>query len=315
MVSKAVIIREKVKAVDATIKKMLSEETVLAAMPEHMDATRLRRVLRSVFQENPRLLEANRGSLLSAVMTCAELGLEPGKLGQAYLVPYGGKVMFIPGYKGLISLARNSGLVTSLYANPVYNNDDFACVYGTDGTEGLRHAPNFDDRGSLRLFYAVAHFTGGGSVYEVMTLEDVEKVRDGSDGYKAFKAGKIKDNPWNSSFVQMGRKTLIRRLSNYLPQEVQRAVVYDNAADQGEYYNDATIEGEAEVVEDDQSDDQSDDQADDQTDDQLGPEAEKPAEKKKPAAKKKKTHSNHDNPPEPEEPPPASDGDGLGFGD
>ena len=62
---------------------------------------------------------------------------------------------------------------------------------------------------------------------------EVEKVRDGSEGYKAFKAGFTKSTPWNDHFVQMGRKTLIRRLANYLPRSVQKANAFEDAFDRG----------------------------------------------------------------------------------
>src|SRR5215469_13248226 len=96
------------------------------ALPKHLTADRLLRVVMSAVQNTPKLLECDRTSFFSAVMTCAQLGLEPdGVLGQAYLVPFAGKVSFIPGYKGLISLARNSGDVTSIAAHEVRDNDTF----------------------------------------------------------------------------------------------------------------------------------------------------------------------------------------------
>ena len=55
---------------------------------------------------NPKLLKYDRTSLLNSIYTAFQLGLEPdGALGQAYLIPFNGKVQLIPGYKGLIILA------------------------------------------------------------------------------------------------------------------------------------------------------------------------------------------------------------------
>ena len=69
----------------------------------------------------------------------SQLGLYvDGVLGHAYLVPYwNGKekrreVQLIPGYKGLIDLARRSGSVESISARVVYKNDDFDFEYGLD---------------------------------------------------------------------------------------------------------------------------------------------------------------------------------------
>jgi len=128
-------------------------------------------------------------------------------------------------------LAFNSGDVTSLKAMEVCENDHFSYEYGLD--EHLRHKPAAGERGEVIAFYAYARLRGGGFVFEIMSRAEVEKVRDGSEGYKAFKAGFTKSTPWNDHFVQMGRKTLIRRLSNYLPRSVQKANAFEDAFDRG----------------------------------------------------------------------------------
>ena len=75
----------------------------------------------------------------------------------------------------------------------------------------------------------------GGVQWEVMTLAAVLSVRDKSEGYRAFKEGKIRSNPWDTHFEEMGKKTVIRRLFKYLPVsvEIQHAVSLDEMADAG----------------------------------------------------------------------------------
>lgn len=226
----AVQVKQESDNVRGLLEKMKGQFEM--ALPKHVTPDRLIRVALTAVQNTPKLLECDRRSLLSAVMTCAQLGLEPdGVLGQAYLVPFKGKVQFIAGYKGLISLAFNSGDVTSLKAMEVCENDHFSYEYGLD--EHLRHKPAAGERGEVIAFYAYARLRGGGFVFEIMSRAEVEKVRDGSEGYKAFKAGFTKSTPWNDHFVQMGRKTLIRRLSNYLPRSVQKANAFEDAFDRG----------------------------------------------------------------------------------
>lgn len=226
----AVQVKQESDNVRGLLEKMKSQFEM--ALPQHVTPDRLIRVALTAVQNTPKLLECDRRSLLSAVMTCAQLGLEPdGVLGQAYLVPFKGKVQFIAGYKGLLSLAYNSGDVTSLKAMEVCQNDEFSYEYGLD--EHLRHKPAGGDRGDVIAFYAYARLKGGGFVFEIMSRAEVEKVRDNSEGYKAFKAGYTKSTPWHDHFVQMGRKTLIRRLSNYLPRSVQKAAAFEDAIDRG----------------------------------------------------------------------------------
>lgn len=230
MAMNALQVKQESDTVRTLLEKMKGQFEM--ALPKHVTPDRLIRVALTAVQNTPKLLECDRRSLLSAVMTCAQLGLEPdGVLGQAYLVPFKGKVQFIPGYKGLISLAFNSGDVISLKAMAVRERDNFSYEYGLD--EHLRHKVASGDRGEITDFYAYARLKGGGFVFEVMSRAEVEKVRDGSEGYKAFKAGFTKSTPWHDHFEQMGRKTLIRRLSNYLPRSVQKAAAFEDAYERG----------------------------------------------------------------------------------
>ena len=196
------------------------------ALPKHLNADRLARVALSTIQQNPKLLECDRASLLSAIMSCAQLGLEPdGLLGQAYLVPFkvGGnyRVQFIPGYRGLIDLARRSGDVSSISAMPVYENDDFTIDYSQEPP--FKHMPKLKgDRGAVIGFWALARFKDGGTHFEFMTVDEVIGIRDRSQGYMAFKKGFTKSSPWETDFSEMGKKTVVRRLCKYLPMSVAR---------------------------------------------------------------------------------------------
>ena len=213
------------------------------ALPKHLTADRLCRIVMTAVQTTPKLLECDRRSFFAAVMSCAQLGLEPdGVLGQAYLIPFGSKVQLIVGYKGLISLARNSGDVVSIAAHEVCRNDHFKYVFGLE--EKLEHIPASGERGEITHFYAVAQFKGGGHHFDVMTREEVETIRDSSSGYKTAlrfaKTGQDPQTPWVQNFVEMGKKSAIRRIAKYLPMNVQKAAaiseMYENGrhADLGE---------------------------------------------------------------------------------
>lgn len=211
------------------LEKMKSQFAM--ALPKHVTPDRLLRVALTCIQNTPKLLECDKTSLYAAIMTCAQLGLEPdGVLGHAYLIPYGNKVQFIPGYKGLLALARNSGEVVSITAHEVREHDEFEYEYGLN--EVLSHKPAHDERGEITCFYACAKFKDGGHHFDVMSLQEVEDIRDNSQGYIAAKKWK-KESPWDTHFVEMGRKTLIRRIAKYLPLNVQRASSMEDYADMG----------------------------------------------------------------------------------
>lgn len=231
-----------------------------AALPKHMTADRMARICTTEIRKNPYLLKCDPKSLFGAIIQAAQLGLEPGSaLGHCYLVPYKRDLTLIIGYRGMIDLARRSGQIVSINARPVFEGDQFTYSFGLE--DNLHHVPcEVDQRGEITHFYAVAKLAGGGVQWEVMHRSEIESIRDHSEGYRAFKAGKIRTNPWDSHFEEMGKKTVIRRLFKYLPVsiEMQTAVGLDEQADAGvPQQNDAVITGEWEVVEDEDADDES----------------------------------------------------------
>jgi recombination protein RecT len=187
--------------------------------------------------KNPKLLECSRESLMLSVMQAAEMGLEPGgALGEGYLIPYKNKVkgadgterwvmqcQFIPGYRGLISLARRSGQILSIEAHVVHASDEFACGLGLDPY--LKHTPAWEaeEPGALRFVYAVAKLCDGGTQFEVMSKAQVNAIRARS---KASSFG-----PWVTDYEEMARKTVVRRLFKYLPVSVEMAQALEVQAD------------------------------------------------------------------------------------
>lgn len=132
----------------------------------------------------------------------------------------------IPGYRGLIDLARRSGAVQSISAEIVYERDVFKLSLGVENK--IDHAPCLDgDRGEFKLVYAVATFKDGGYQFIWMTKGQVEAIRERS---------KAKDSgPWVTDYEEMVKKTAIRRLCKMLPMSVElaAAVALSDAADTG----------------------------------------------------------------------------------
>lgn len=250
------------------IKYLLeSRKAEIAAMlPKHLTAERLMKVAQIAATTTPALLECDIPSLVSAIGQCAMMGLEPNTvLGHAYLLPFNTKrkdskgnerwvksVQVIVGYKGLIDLARRSGQIVSIAAHEVREKDQFDCVYGLQ--EKLEHRPHMDgDRGQIVCFYAVAHLKDGGHAFEVMSVAQINAIRDAAEA-----KNKRKSAVWSDHYVEMGRKTVIRRLAKYLPLsiEMQTAVALDEAATAGrdQRLDDSTIDGVFTQVETDAPD-------------------------------------------------------------
>lgn len=161
-------------------------------------------------------------SFFGCLLACASLGLEPnGPLGHAYIIPYGNTCNLVLGYKGLIDLARRSGDVQAIVAHEVCQNDDFKFDFGT----GELPSHTFDltkPRGNMIAVYAIAKFKDGSYHFDLMTKAEVDQIRNLSKAKNS--------TPWAEHYVEMAKKTVIRRIAKYLPMDVQKAAAYDGAS-------------------------------------------------------------------------------------
>lgn len=203
------------------------------ALPQHLNADRMARIALTEFRKNPKLGECEPQSVFAAVLMASQLGVEPGLMGQAYLIPYGKECQLQVGYQGLLDLVRRAGMVKSIEAHVVYERDKF--TYKTGLETVLEHEPYLDgERGEMRLAYAVAQLTDGGHHVEVMSRAQIEKNRDRSQNVRNA-AKWNKQTPWDTDTEEMWRKTVIRRIAKYLPKsaELQTAISLEDAAARG----------------------------------------------------------------------------------
>lgn len=244
------------------VKKFFESQkaTLMAVLPQHVSADRMLKIALGAMRTTPKLNSCTIESLFGAVVQCSQLGLEPNTpLGHAYLIPFDNRrsgkteVQIVFGYKGLVDLARRSGQIVSISAHEVCEHDEFEFEYGLD--EKLAHRPAMlKPRGDVVAFYAVAKMVGGGHAFEVMSRQQVEEIRDASQNYKF--AREKSQTVWGQHFVEMGRKTVLRRLVKYLPVSIElaTAAVLDGKAEGGETQDlGATLTGEFEIVERNQS--------------------------------------------------------------
>ena len=211
----------------AYIKRMEGE--IKKALPSVLTPERFTRIVLSALSTNPKLQETTPESFLGAMMTAAQLGMEPNTpLGQAYLLPYYNskkrclECQFQLGYKGLIDLAYRSGEVSTIQAHVVYEHDKFSYAYGLEPQ--LEHVPAMGDRGSPTHVYAVFRTKDGGYSFGVMSIDDVR--RHAQRYSKSFE-----DGPWHTNFEEMAKKTVLKRILKYAPlkSDFVRGVSQDGA--------------------------------------------------------------------------------------
>ncbi|MEY4673856.1 MAG: hypothetical protein RL148_1640 [Planctomycetota bacterium] len=210
------------EAMRLTLTRMSSE--FQAALPPQIPVEKFLRTTITAIQMQPTLLEADRRSLLGACMKAAQDGLLlDGR--EAAAVIFGGKggarVQYMPMLGGLLKKLRNSGELASIAAHVVYDTDQFSYELGDH--ESITHKPFLGvNRGKPIAVYAIARTKDGAIYREVMSLADVEKVRNVS---------RAKDSgPWTQWWDEMAKKTVIRRLCKRLPSsaDLDAVIASDN---------------------------------------------------------------------------------------
>ena len=218
--TKAVATKSKRGTMQDYVQSMQGE--IKKALPAVITPERFTRMTLSAISTTPKLAECTPQSFLGAMMTAAQLGVEPNTaLGQAYLIPYkrnmkdaNGKwqsvleCQFQLGYKGMIDLAYRSGEISVIQAHAVYEADDFEYELGMEPV--LKHRPATKDRGEPIAYYAMFKTKDGGYGFEVMSIDDIRR--------HAQKFSKSYDNgPWQTNFDEMAKKTVLKRVLKYAP--------------------------------------------------------------------------------------------------
>ena len=175
---------------------------IAKVLPKHLTPERMARVALTATLKTPALLNCLPESFMNAMLVCSQAGLEPdGRL--AHLIPFGNQVQVIFDYKGLVTLALRNG-AESVFADKVCEYDFFEAGV-EQGRKVITHRPNWSKpRGTPFCYYAVCK-RGNEVDWEVMSLDEVEAIRERS---RAAKSG-----PWVTDFDEMAKKTVLRRMS------------------------------------------------------------------------------------------------------
>lgn len=199
-----------VEQVQASLNKPESLASLKKNLPDHISPERFTRVAMMALQRNPKLVASDieRATLYTAIQACAQDGLLPDGR-EAALVPFGGKIQYMPMVAGLLKKVRNSGELKTIMAQTVYEKDPFSYFVDENG-EHLSHKPDLmePNRGKLKGVYALAQTKDGGIYMEVLSKAEVEKAKA---------VGRSGGAIWNAWESEMWEKTALRKLCKRLP--------------------------------------------------------------------------------------------------
>lgn len=212
------------------------EGHIARRLPSHVEAGAF---LAAVRDRLPALEGCSPASILDAVLACASFGFVPDGR-EAVLTRDGSLAVFIPTYRGYVKAMHQSGVVTSVRVEFVYEGDEFVYEPTRPAPDDFRHVPNLDvprsRKGEPKFAYAFAWLRGGDrSQPVILSREDGEEIRDKySRAYqRAVDAGR-EDSFWHLDFWAMTRKSAIRRLVKVVPTsaELRALEAVDEAADE-----------------------------------------------------------------------------------
>ena len=171
-----------------------------------------------ILESNAYLMKANPVSIKNAIINIALTGLTLNPaLKYAYLVPRNSKeglnIILDISYMGMIKLLTDAGAVKNIDAEVIYSGDKFDYRKGSEPY--IKHSPALSNRGEKIGAYAIAYFRDGGSQFEILGKEEIEKIRATSESYKNEKARPY--SPWETWEDEMWKKSALKRLFKLLP--------------------------------------------------------------------------------------------------
>lgn len=175
------------------------------ALPKQILSAKFIRTAETYLRLHPSLMECQIVTLYAAIQEAAQDGLLiDGRDGA--LIPFKGRVKWVPMVGGICKRARNSGEIKSIAANVVYKNDEYDHWIDETG-EHFKHRPGTGERGKAMLTYAFCQTKDGGVYFEEISEEEMGKIE---------KMAQASDSPWNGAFKdEMKKKSALRRLLKY----------------------------------------------------------------------------------------------------
>lgn len=203
---------------------------IARALPRHINPERMARIATTEYRKNPKLGECEIRSVFGAIITLSQLGLEPGVMGAAYLIPYKGVCTAVPGWQGLADLVARAGRA-SVWTGAVYEGDEFEYAFGD--RPHITHRPSDDDEApgpeKLTHVYAVGRIKGAEwPVIDVWSRAKVTKHRD--------RFNKVGNAHYSYQHFEMyARKVVLLQVIKYMPKsvELQKATDLADASEKG----------------------------------------------------------------------------------
>ncbi|BAH05414.1 recombinase RecT [Clostridium kluyveri] len=202
-------------------------ETKKEALPKDFNKSRFLQNCMTVLQDTKDIDKCQPISVARTMLKGAFLGLDFFNR-ECYAIPYNGNLQFQTDYKGEIKLAKKYSInpIKDIYAKVVRKGDEFQeSIVNGHQTVNFKPLPFNNDE--IIGAFAVCLFQDGSMIYETMTKQEIEDIRNNFS--------KAKNSPaWVKTPGEMYKKTVLRRLCKFIELDfnsIESKKTYDEASD------------------------------------------------------------------------------------
>lgn len=148
--------------------------------------------------------------------------------GECYAIPYGSNLSFQTDYKGEIKLCKrySKNKIKDIFAK-VVRQGDFFMEEVDGGKQNVQYRPKPFSNEQMIGAFAIVVFEDGSMMYDTMSSEDIENVRNTYSKAKDSQA-------WKSSAGEMYKKTVLRRLCKLIDLDfdnIEQQKAYEDGGD------------------------------------------------------------------------------------
>lgn len=178
-------------------------------------------------KKKAQLEKINPETIQVCLAKAAYLGLDFFN-GECYAIPYDGNLSFQTDYKGEIKLCKrySKNKIKDIFAK-VVRQGDFFMEEVDGGKQNVQYRPKPFSNEQMIGAFAIVVFEDGSMMYDTMSSEDIENVRN--------TYSKAKDShAWKSSTGEMYKKTVLRRLCKLIDLDfdnIEQQKAYEDGGD------------------------------------------------------------------------------------
>ncbi len=211
-----------------------NQSLIKMMLPAHVNIQKIMQQALLTYQSDESLQRCTPASLFLGIIKAASLGLEiSNPLGEAYLLPFYNRAkdaheaVFVPGYRGLMKLARQDENVKIIHAATIRKHDHVEINEGTPPSLIHQRVVSSEERGEIIGYQANYVMASGEPDFIVLDNKEIAKIM-------AASPSKSK-SVWKQWPEPMGRKSALRQLSKVMPCSInlKNAIAIDTSIEAG----------------------------------------------------------------------------------